>query len=161
MSNLGFVYILTNQHMPGIYKVGCTERSPHARAEELSKPTGVPSPFKVLAYIEVNDFQVVERDVHKWLAEYRISESREFFEGGLEFACRILFWLPRRLSFVEPGAPGDGDALTFLQIEGEINPTCSCWMQTTDPFRKPAPVEPPADSESFHVRLVKAAGGFD
>jgi hypothetical protein len=102
MSNFGFVYILTNAHMPDVYKVGCTERSPHSRAEELSKPTGVPSPFKVLCYIEVDDFQTYERRMHEWLEEYRISSNREFFEGGLGLAVRLLYWLPTRLSFVEP-----------------------------------------------------------
>lgn len=75
----GFVYILTNHAMPGIVKVGCTERSPGARAVELSNPTGVPLPFEVYAYIEVEDHQAVERGFHDVMKGRRLSNSREFF----------------------------------------------------------------------------------
>lgn len=133
----GFVYILINDHMQGVYKVGCTERSPHARAEELSRPTGIPSPFKVLVYAEVRDFQHVERRMHDWLSRFRISENREFFQGGLEFACRCLFWLPGRLSFGEPLVVGEYGALKHLWFSGEWDTQIYDWTQTTDPFSKP------------------------
>ena len=38
----GFIYVLSNMHMPDIYKVGMTTKAPHARAAELSATTGVP-----------------------------------------------------------------------------------------------------------------------
>lgn len=38
----GWVYILSNEYMPGIYKIGMTTNSPEARAKELSSATGVP-----------------------------------------------------------------------------------------------------------------------
>lgn len=99
---IGFVYILTNPYMDEVYKVGCTERSPHARAAELSSGTGVPAPFNVLCYIEVADFQAVERAAHKFLEGHRISSNREFFHGGLVEAVSFLWWFPKRLSFCEP-----------------------------------------------------------
>lgn len=101
MSNYGFVYILGNESMPDIFKIGCSERSPHARADELSKPTGVPTPFQVLCYIEVEDFQAVERNMHKWFDEYRVNPSREFFHGCLRWAVQCLFFHPTRLSFTD------------------------------------------------------------
>lgn len=75
----GFVYILINQAMPGIVKIGCTERSPTARARELSNASGVPVEFEVYGYIEVEDHQSVEREIHEVLASCRVSENREFF----------------------------------------------------------------------------------
>lgn len=102
MSQIGFIYLLTNEYMPDVYKVGCTERSPHERAAELSKSSGVPHPFKVLCYIEVHDFQRVEKELHGWLSHHRISEQREFFHEGIEYAVRLLWWHPNRLSFCEP-----------------------------------------------------------
>ncbi len=53
MSDWGFVYILGNQAMPGIYKVGTTKFSPHRRAEELSRGTGVPHEYEVFYYAEL------------------------------------------------------------------------------------------------------------
>lgn len=102
MSQIGFVYLLTNEYMPDVYKVGCTERSPHERAAELSKGSGVPYPFKVLCYIEIDDFQRAEREFHGWLKSYRISENREFFSEAMEYAIRLMWWHPRRLAFCEP-----------------------------------------------------------
>lgn len=77
----GFVYLLGHDCMPGVYKVGCTERSPHQRMQELSNSTSVPGPFDLLCYIEVEDHQAVERQFHKWLDAHRVNPGREFFRA--------------------------------------------------------------------------------
>jgi hypothetical protein len=77
----GFVYILTNPVMPGIVKIGCTERSPTMRALELSNASGVPAPFQVFGYIEVADHQAVEREMHSQWDKERVSSNREFFRA--------------------------------------------------------------------------------
>ena len=41
----GWVYILTNEAMPGLVKIGYTMNDPAIRAEELSSDTGVPLPI--------------------------------------------------------------------------------------------------------------------
>lgn len=114
----GFVYILANDYMRDVIKIGCTERSPLARAEELSKPTGVPYPFRVLCYIEIEDFQRVERDVHERLVEHRISPNREFFHGCLNEAVALLWWWPERRSFCDAtwntGASNETELLMML-----------------------------------------------
>lgn len=99
---IGFVYILVNEYMPDVYKVGCTERAPHERAAELSKSTGVPAPFEVLCYIEAHEFQVLERDLHAWLKNFRISDNREFFHEGLQHAVAWMWWHPNRLAYCCP-----------------------------------------------------------
>lgn len=145
MSSYGFVYILTNDYMPGIYKLGCTERSPHTRCEELGKSSGVPWPFRVLCYIEVDNFQSVERDLHKWLGDSRVSPDREFFEGSLIYAIRLLYWLPKRLSFVAPGQPGDPPLLWGFQGCGtacEPQDLPNPWARKSD--------EPFDDSKAGH-----------
>lgn len=161
MSGFGFVYILVNDYMPDVYKVGCTERSPHARADELSKPTGVPAPFRVHCYVEVRDFQAVERDMHKWLAGYRISDNREFFAGGLEFACRCLYWMPGRLSFSYPCHPSSDGGTGGIDGIKTNDEDSTCWADTVNPFHKPAPVEPPAEIAAPELKLVRAAGGLE
>ncbi|MEK7424894.1 MAG: GIY-YIG nuclease family protein [Actinomycetota bacterium] len=107
MSDFGFVYVLTNEYMPDLVKIGCTERSPAARADELSKPSGVPAPFVVRCYIEVREFQAVEKALHKWLNALRINPSREFFEDALLDAVRWMFWHPQRVSFTDCTIPFD------------------------------------------------------
>lgn len=104
---IGFVYILVNDHMPDLCKIGCTERSPHERAAEISKATGVPAPFDVLCYAEVEDFQRIEARLHQWLSEYRVSSNREFFKDATVHAVAWLWWLPQRLSFcaIDDGRP--------------------------------------------------------
>ena len=101
MANHGFVYILSNLYMPDLIKIGCTERSPHARADELSKATGVPTPFQVMCYAEFEDFQSQERSLHGWLNHSRVNDSREFFEGVLRDAVRWLWHHPNRLAFCD------------------------------------------------------------
>lgn len=74
----GFVYLLANHSMPGLYKVGMTQRSPHLRAEQLAS-TGVPHPFQVLCYIETDRMEWVERGLHDAMFDFRANSRREFF----------------------------------------------------------------------------------
>ena len=80
----GWVYILSNEYMPGIYKVGMTTNSPESRAKELSSSTGVPFPFKVEASYHCQDPAYSESEIHSYLSEFRINNSREFFQLDLE-----------------------------------------------------------------------------
>lgn len=100
MSSIGFVYVLANEHMPNVFKIGCTERSPHARAAELSNHTGVPSAFRVVCYIEVPDFQAVEKRIHAFGAQYRINPNREFF-SEIRWVIEYLYWCPTELAFTD------------------------------------------------------------
>lgn len=79
MKTIGFVYILTNDAMPGLCKVGMTMRSPHARAFELSGATGVPQPFVVAYYCEVENPAEHEKRIHAEFDHLRVGSGREFF----------------------------------------------------------------------------------
>jgi len=76
----GFVYILENEGMPHLFKIGKTANSPYTRAHELSRETGVPSPFKVCRAYFVIDRHEAEKLIHKELEEYRFKNNREFFQ---------------------------------------------------------------------------------
>jgi hypothetical protein len=94
-----------------VFKVGCTERPPHVRAWELSRATGVPSPFDVVCYIEVVDQRSIEREMHLGLAGYRLNCNREFFEiDGLGEAIATLFFSSHALSFGWSDLLGIGQA---------------------------------------------------
>jgi T5orf172 domain len=69
----GYLYVLTNPHMPGLVKIGCTDRTPRERADELSRATGVPGRFKVERSWVLDDAHAFEQRVHAGLAAYRVS----------------------------------------------------------------------------------------
>lgn len=75
----GFFYLLFNESMPGLLKIGYTDRSPSQRACELSSSTGVPTDFQILGYFEMLDARSYEQTVHELWKEERVSNSREFF----------------------------------------------------------------------------------
>lgn len=104
MKPLGFVYLLKNPAMPGLFKIGCTERSPHARAAVLSRATGVPQPFEVICYLEVVHPQRVEQHIHQELAALRDAKNREFFRADVvDLVRHFSNWSPR-LAFVDVAA---------------------------------------------------------
>ena len=74
----GFVYCLSNEAMPGLYKIGYTEYL-EKRTMELQK-SGVPYPFEIeFAKEVVNPFEK-EQKIHEILVKERVSKNREFFK---------------------------------------------------------------------------------
>lgn len=88
--NYGYIYILTNGSMPGLIKIGMTKVSSHQRADNLSKATGVPTPFVVAFEFFCPYFQCVEKEVHKHLAKYRINPEKEFFRCSMTLAQEVI-----------------------------------------------------------------------
>jgi hypothetical protein len=76
----GYLYLLTNSSMPGLVKIGRTQRTTRQRARELSAPTGVPQPFEIILELAVSNCEAAERITHQLLHEYRLNTSREFFK---------------------------------------------------------------------------------
>lgn len=75
----GFIYILSNECMPGVYKIGMTKNEPESRAKEISATTGVPTSFKVHAAFHSKNPRADEKMIHEALAASRVSDNREFF----------------------------------------------------------------------------------
>jgi hypothetical protein len=138
MSNFGFVYVLANEYMPNVYKIGCTERSPHTRAEELSKHTGVPAPFRILCYIEIDGFQEAEKALHQWMSEFRISDSREFFHGGLRGILRWMWFNPKRVAFCDVTLDRHG----LSELAGMVPDDICSIDELPDPWNPPPKVDP-------------------
>jgi hypothetical protein len=84
MADAGYIYALENQCMPGIFKVGRTSADPFERAAQLSKSTGVPVPFIVVAYSRCTNSVAAEKLAHELIQKYsgnrRVNPRREFFE---------------------------------------------------------------------------------
>ena len=85
-----FVYILTNQSMPGLIKIGRTDRDLQSRVKELNSQTGVPLPFEVHYACEVADSAATEKALHNGFADERINPKREFFRKNPERVVAIL-----------------------------------------------------------------------
>lgn len=97
----GFVYVLFNESMPGILKIGQTSKNPFERMRQLSSATCCPRPFEMMAYIECEDYQRVEILVHSELASARINPSREFFKAKRMDALEAISWALDHLELEE------------------------------------------------------------
>lgn len=78
----GFIYVLENILMPGIYKIGFTANNPDKRAEQISQQYNLPTPFVVLNYWRTRDPYIIEQRVHKILNLSRV--NGEFFNAKIE-----------------------------------------------------------------------------
>lgn len=89
-TNYGIVYVLTNPAMPGLVKIGMTNKeSVDARLKELFN-TSVPVPFECEYACKVTQTARVEKALHIAFHPYRIHSQREFFEINPEQAIAIL-----------------------------------------------------------------------
>lgn len=73
------VYVLTNEAMPGIVKIGMTADSVESRISSLNSHSGVPLPFECYFAAEVDSCTRVEKVLHQLFSEHRINPKREFF----------------------------------------------------------------------------------
>lgn len=80
----GYIYILSNESMPDIFKVGLTTNSIGQRMRELST-TGVPQKFSVERLFEVDSRYLpkIEGEAHKILKSKGLHEGKEFFRCTL------------------------------------------------------------------------------
>jgi hypothetical protein len=76
----GFVYVLGNDSMPGLYKIGFSSEHPQMRTIDLSAKSACPTPFVLLAYFGCDQPRLVERAMHERLEEFRVVNIREFFK---------------------------------------------------------------------------------
>lgn len=76
---MSFVYILINEAMPGLIKIGRTTTSVKQRISELNAPAGIPLPFTCYYAARVEDCVLVERKLHDAFGDHRVRERREFF----------------------------------------------------------------------------------
>lgn len=86
---IGYIYVLSNSSMPGLLKIGFTNRNVKERVQELSSATGVPTPFEIEYYCLTCDVELIETEVHKRFSEYR-QPGKEFFSVSLEQAMATI-----------------------------------------------------------------------
>lgn len=84
----GFIYILSNESMPGLLKIGYTERHPKERLRELQS-TGVPTPFKLEFAVWSKSATWIERLAHREV-KGRQNQNREFFKVNIKDAAEVI-----------------------------------------------------------------------
>ncbi|MBV6817546.1 GIY-YIG nuclease family protein [Rahnella sp. PD12R] len=94
----GWIYVLSSESMPGMFKVGMTRNHPRQRAGQLSKSSGSPTPFIIEAKFISTDPERDEKILHEALSRFRVNQSREFFSCPLD---RILVECRRFLPYGE------------------------------------------------------------
>jgi len=101
---VGHVYVMTNELIPNLVKIGKTSRTPEERAQEL-KSTGVPGAWVSQYSVFTPQCDVLEKAVHGALHHFRISTEREFFTISVEEAQRKLDELANSLASNFEGWP--------------------------------------------------------
>ena len=86
----GIVYLLTNEAMPGLVKIGkTTGDDPQVRMDQLYN-TSVPVPFECALAVRVEDPSELEKALHTAFGPNRVNPKREFFKINIEQAAVLL-----------------------------------------------------------------------
>jgi len=84
----GYIYCFSNKAMPGLLKVGMSERTPEIILNEANKPDTwrPPMPYEIVVAKKVLDPKQKEITLHKLLSQYteRTSSNHEFFRVSEE-----------------------------------------------------------------------------
>ena len=83
---MGYIYAFSNESMPGLIKIGMTERTPEERLAEANsydtfKP---PTPYIMEIQKKVNNCKEIEKKIHALLSDKRVNPHREFFKITIE-----------------------------------------------------------------------------
>ena len=103
------IYVLENEAMPGIIKIGRTSKDVKERVAELSNSTAVPYPFRCVYAATVHDAVLVERQIHSAFAAQRI--RKEFFKLPAHCVISVLELVARSIVTPAMGVSIDVDAL--------------------------------------------------
>ncbi|MGN1281272.1 MAG: GIY-YIG nuclease family protein, partial [Succinivibrio sp.] len=89
-SKEGIIYILSNEAMPELIKIGKTTRDDIDRRMKELYSTGVPLPFKCEYACKVKDCNSTESALHQAFCTDRINPQREFFRVKLNRVIPLL-----------------------------------------------------------------------
>ena len=114
-SDYGIVYLLVNECMPGLVKIGKTSRKDMAARLRELYTTGVPLPFqcRYACRVKLSHMDELERALHEAFAPDRVNNSREFFRISPEQAMPIL----RLMTHI---TEGDATAEVSAEIDHEL-----------------------------------------
>ena len=76
---MSYVYVLTNEAMPGYIEIGLTDKPITERVLGLDN-TSVAVPFQCYYAARVDDNQKIEKALHTAFGDFRVRPNREFFK---------------------------------------------------------------------------------
>ena len=121
------VYALTNPAMPGMVKIGMTNKDDVQRRMNELYDTGVPLPFEcvIAKQIEGREAAEIENALHIAFGPNRVNDSREFF--GIE---------PEQVAILLQVMPGEDVTPRAVQQESELAPAdrdaVQRWSRTSE-----------------------------
>lgn len=123
--NPGYVYILVNEAMPDLIKIGFTNRSPEERKRELSRVTGVPIDYEIKYVLFTQDMKLLEQRVHNFLERYRLNKNKEFFKvdlyEGIDVLQKCADELRLEFANLSNGINEINEKYESIDILGELN----------------------------------------
>ena len=105
---VGWVYAFESPSMPGMVKIGATDRDPEERLHDANESDTwrPPEAYRIAWSVEVDAPFLVEKRIHSAFAELRINPRREFFRITADEARPLAMVLARPLAVrSEPSAP--------------------------------------------------------
>lgn len=121
----GFVYVLANDAMPDVLKIGQTSRLSEDRANDLFT-TGIPFPFKVIFRVLTSNQKELESMVHEKLKNFRVNQNREFFHVSPEVAIDAILNAQQQVDGIQAWAKKqpfilkEGDRILLSLRAGQI-----------------------------------------
>jgi len=79
MIDLGVMYILKNESMPNLYKLGMTRKDVESRLKSLWSTTSIPTSFNLVCEFKTDHVMQLEKYIHRKLSSRRVNPKREFF----------------------------------------------------------------------------------
>ena len=136
----GYVYCMTNEHMPGFVKVGYTDRTPEERLAEANGDTWSIPCWKCETSVRVKSPRDAEKAIHLLLSHEggRISPRREFFTCSVEYVKMVFAILRTQNLELTPQALIMAEVNTV--IASELKRTVSFCETAASPSPSPSPI---------------------
>ena len=92
ITNCQWIYILSNETMPGLVKVGFTKNKPSERVKQINAATGVALDFSVEWAYPCFNAHDLEKEIHVYLENngFRVNKKKEFFNITVEQARSVI-----------------------------------------------------------------------
>jgi len=90
----GWVYVISNEFIPGFVKVGKTQRTPKERIKDFERPCAAPGQYAVEYAVQVSDEEKLESHAHTTLSqmgtEYNKEMHKEWFSVSAPVAANTI-----------------------------------------------------------------------
>lgn len=87
-----YIYILENDTMPGLVKIGFTKNKPSERVKQINAATGVALDFDVKYQYPCFNAHDLEKEIHIYLESqgFRVNKKKEFFNITVDQAISVI-----------------------------------------------------------------------